>query len=58
MRGGEKVPEALADLYPDADIFTLLIKRSHFEQAESTPRSGSFLQKKPGAVRHYHSLLP
>src|SRR5579871_4333666 len=56
MRGGEKVVEALCNLLPDADIFTLFydpdrvssVIRSHRVQA-------SFLQP---FRKHYRSLLP
>src|SRR6201993_2891976 len=56
MRGGEKVVEALCNLLPDADIFTLFydpdrvspVIRSHQVQA-------SFLQP---FRKHYRSLLP
>ena len=58
-RGGERVLEALAEMFPQADIFTLVFDpdclpaplRSHRIQA-------SFLQKLPGAKRHYRKLMP
>ncbi len=59
MRGGEKVVEELCRLYPQADIFTLVCdpeKLSPFLR-ERTIRT-SFLQKLPGARRHYQKLLP
>lgn len=59
-RGGEKVLAALAELVPDADIFTLVYDR---RGTDSTPIAGrrihtSWLQKLPGATRHYPKLLP
>src|SRR3546814_19011100 len=59
MRGGERVLERLCDLYPDADIFTHV----HVPEAMSpTIRKmnvkTSFLQKLPGARKHYQSYLP
>ena len=32
MRGGEKVVEALCDMYPDADIFTLVYDESRVSE--------------------------
>lgn len=59
MRGGEKVVEALCDMYPDADIFTLVHDRSKVSEKINRHRIfTSFLQKIPGALKHYQSLLP
>lgn len=59
MRGGEKVVEALCKLFPNADIFTLVVDPAaisdRLRQHRITP---SFVQKLPGAVRHYQALLP
>lgn len=59
MRGGEKVIEALCDLYPHADIFTLVYDPSavsdKIRRHKVTP---SFLQRIPGAAKRYKSLLP
>ena len=58
-RGGEKVVEALCDLYPEADIFTLVYDRERVsEKIRSHKVTPSFLQRIPGAVGHYQSLLP
>ena len=58
-RGGERVLEALADMFPQADLFFM------FVESESLPESilthkvrTSFLQKIPGVTRHYRKLLP
>lgn len=59
MRGGEKVVEELCRMFPDADIFTLVCNRdrlSAFLQARTIHTS--FLQKIPGAQRHYTKMLP
>ncbi|MCA1443941.1 glycosyltransferase family 4 protein [Ensifer sp. IC4062] len=59
MRGGEKVVEELCRMFPDADIFTLVCNRnrlSAFLQARTIHTS--FLQKIPGARRHYTKMLP
>jgi glycosyltransferase involved in cell wall biosynthesis len=59
MRGGEKVVEALCDLYPDADIFTLVYDESRVsEKIKKHKITTSFLQRVPGAVKHYQSMLP
>jgi glycosyltransferase involved in cell wall biosynthesis len=59
MRGGEKVLEALCQLYPDATIFTLLHKKgsvSHF--IERMEIKTSFIQKFPFAASKYRYYLP
>lgn len=58
MRGGEKVVEILCDLYPDADIFTLVCDPSAIsEKIRRHKITTSFLQK-IGGVRHYQKMLP
>ncbi|HUO85981.1 MAG TPA: glycosyltransferase [Thermoanaerobaculia bacterium] len=59
MRGGEKVLEEIAALFPDAPIHTLF----HFpgtvsDHLEAHPIATSFLQGKPGVERHYRWYLP
>lgn len=59
MRGGEKVVEALCDMYPQADIFTLVYDEQQISEKIRAHRIiPSFLQKIPGAVSRYQSLLP
>jgi glycosyltransferase involved in cell wall biosynthesis len=59
MRGGEKVLEAIAELYPGAPIHTLLHARgSVSEPLERQSASRSFVQWLPGAARHYRQYLP
>lgn len=59
MRGGEKVVEALCDMYPDADIYTLVVDPAGLSDTLRQHRiTPSFVQKIPGAVRHYQALLP
>lgn len=58
MRGGEKVLEVFSDLYPDADIFTLVCEPSAISQKLRRHRiTTSFLQR-IGGVRHYQRMLP
>jgi glycosyltransferase involved in cell wall biosynthesis len=59
MRGGEKVLEALCELYPQADIFTHVLDR----QAISPLLQGrtihtTFINRLPWAKRHYQWYLP
>ncbi len=59
MRGGEKVLEVLCELYPSAEIFTLLL-----EEEKVSPRirgmtiHTSFIQKLPLSRRRYRYYLP
>jgi len=59
MRGGEKCLEVLCRQFPDARLFTLLhAQGSTSERIERMRITTSFLQRIPGAVRHYRYLLP
>jgi len=59
MRGGEKVLEALCELFPDADIFTLVwIKGSVSAKIEKHRITTSFLQKLPLVEKRYRHYLP
>jgi len=59
MRGGEKVLETLAELFPDAPLLTLVHRRGAVSAAlESHPIQVSFLGRLPGAERYYRRLLP
>ncbi len=58
MRGGEKVLEAIAELYPDATIHTLLHVRGSVSAAlERHAERRSFVQWLPSAARHYRQYL-
>jgi glycosyltransferase involved in cell wall biosynthesis len=58
MRGGEKVLECLCELYPEADIFTLVVDRSKLSPTLLKHRiTTSFLQK-IGGRRFYQKMLP
>ena len=59
MRGGEKVLQALCELFPKADIYTHV----HDAAAVGNAFPGhqiktSFIQKLPGAKRYYQNYLP
>ncbi len=59
MRGGERVLEALLDLWPDAEIFTLLhVPGSVSARIESRPIHTSFVDRIPAARPRYRALLP
>src|SRR5215471_20430961 len=58
-RGGERVVEAMAAMFPQADLFSLVADH------EAVPKSlrgramqTSFLQKLPGSSRWHRRLLP
>src|SRR3990167_5032560 len=59
MRGGEKVLEALAELYPDATIYTLFYSRSKLSPTlQQMKIRASWLQRLPGIRHYYRWLLP
>jgi glycosyltransferase involved in cell wall biosynthesis len=59
MRGGEKVLEAIAELYPEAPIYTLLhVKGAVSPALERHPGRQSFVNWLPSAARHYRQYLP
>ncbi len=59
MRGGEKVLEAMAELYPDAVIHTLFYRRSGLSPALARMKiKPSFLHYLPGIRHYYRWLLP
>lgn len=59
MRGGEKVLEALIQLYPGSDIFTLFCDPSKLSPLlQGQHITTSPLQHFPGILRHYRRLLP
>ncbi len=59
MRGGERCLEAFLDIYPEADIFTLVhIPGSTTARIDSRVKGTSFLNRVPGIARIYRALLP
>jgi glycosyltransferase involved in cell wall biosynthesis len=59
MRGGEYVLEAIAGLFPGADLFTLVAFKDKISPALARhPIHTSFLQKFPGVERRYRQFLP
>lgn len=59
MRGGEKVLEALAEVFPNATIYTLFCDPKGISPVFHKMRiKTSFLQHLPGIQRYYRWLLP
>jgi glycosyltransferase involved in cell wall biosynthesis len=59
MRGGEKVLEALCDIYPQADIFThVYVPEAVSAKIRRHRVTTTFINKLPGAARRYKSYLP
>jgi len=59
MRGGERVLERIAAMFPDAPIHTLVWKRGSVSAAlESHPIRTSWLQRLPAADTRYRWFLP
>ena len=57
--GSEKVVLAILDLLPHAELFTTVYDPAPWPEAiTSRPVHTSFLQRVPGATRHYPKLLP
>jgi glycosyltransferase involved in cell wall biosynthesis len=59
MRGGEKILEVLAEIFPDADIYTLLYEPEKISPVINKHKVYvSFLQKMPFVKRFYRYYLP
>ena len=59
MRGGERVLEAILDLYPGAVIFTHIADREHLsEKILSHEIRETSIAKLPFAKKHYQKFLP
>ena len=59
VRGGERVLETLAGMFPQADIFTLVLDPKALPPSlRSRKFTTSFLQRIPGIKRHYKKFLP
>jgi glycosyltransferase involved in cell wall biosynthesis len=59
VRGGEKVLEVFCELYPQADLHTLLhVPGSCSKPIERMNIKTSFIQHLPGVARHYRRYLP
>ncbi|WP_207457446.1 glycosyltransferase [Azospirillum sp. SYSU D00513] len=59
MRGGEKVVEALCDLYPGADVFTHVYRPEHISETIRRHHvHTSFIDRLPFSHRLYQKYLP
>lgn len=59
MRGGEKVLEELCAIFPNAEIYTHVLDKSAMSSRILNHKiQTSFINKLPGAVRHYQKYLP
>jgi len=59
MRGGEKCLEVFCELFPQADLFTLLYDKQSVSPAISGMRvKTSYLQHLPFALKKYRNYLP
>jgi glycosyltransferase involved in cell wall biosynthesis len=58
-RGGERVVEAMASMFPQADLFSLVVDAKAVpDSLRKRPIKTSFLQKLPGSRRWHRHLLP
>lgn len=59
MRGGERVLERMLDLFPQADIFTHVYRPGRVSAKIRAHRvQTTFIDRLPGAARHYQRYLP
>ena len=59
MRGGEKCLECFCELFPQADLYTLIHTRGSCSQTiESMRITCSFVDRLPGKDRYYRHMLP
>ncbi|HET9450317.1 MAG TPA: glycosyltransferase family 4 protein, partial [Aggregicoccus sp.] len=58
-RGGERVLDALCELFPSADLYTLVYRKGSVSpRIEDRRIHTSFLQHIPGIQRRYRHFLP
>ena len=58
MRGGERCLEVFCELFPDADVYTLLRQGTVSPRDRATSHSPSIIQSLPLARRYYRYYLP
>ena len=59
MRGGEKCLEVLCELFPNADLYTLIHEKGKLSKLiESMKISTSFIQHMPFGLKKYRHYLP
>jgi glycosyltransferase involved in cell wall biosynthesis len=58
-RGGERVLDTLAEMLPNADLFVMVAEPRSMPPSTAEHRlTTSFLQRIPGAKKHYRKMLP
>jgi glycosyltransferase involved in cell wall biosynthesis len=58
-RGGERVLDVMAEMFPQADLFIMVAEPNNMPPATAAHKlTTSFLQRIPGAKRHYRKMLP
>ena len=59
MRGGERCLEVMCELFPDADVFTLVHRKGQVSPViEKHSIRTSFVQQLPFSLTHYQYYLP
>ena len=59
MRGGEKCLEVLCEMFPDADLYTLIYEKGKLSKIiESMKINTSFIQHMPFGLKNYRHYLP
>jgi glycosyltransferase involved in cell wall biosynthesis len=59
MRGGERCLEAMCEIYPDADIFTLVHFQGFVSKTIETHKiQTSYIQRLPGSIKKFRRFLP
>src|SRR5207302_3106871 len=58
VRGGERVFQALCDMFPAADVYTLIHNPDVSSRLLNRPVRSSFLQRAPGRTRFFRAYLP
>jgi len=59
MRGGERCLQSFIQMYPQADIFTLIhVRGTTLPEIDARVKKTSFLQSFPGIKHYYRYLLP
>lgn len=57
--GAEKVLKVLADMFPDAPIYTLLYEQKHADKYFKNRKiNTSIIQRLPGGIKHYQWYMP
>ena len=56
MRGGEKVLEVLCELFPDADIYTLVADKSKLSETILKHKIYTSNLQKYGGIKHYKNV--